>query len=237
MRRVLAYVSVFGMQSQEDARRIIALGAPPERVVVTGSLKTDACRRRRRPRALARAAPPRARTRGSGSRGAPIAARKRSCSTSSCAPDALPASGPAAGSPPSRARRRGRAPDRERGPGRGPPQPAARRPRRPARSSSSTRWASWPRSTAGRGGLRGRQPGAHRRAQCARARAAGKPVLVGPHTSNFRDSAELMQEAGAGSREGRPRARARARALLEDRTSPGPWARPPARRSRDGRAR
>jgi len=38
---VLRRVSVFGMQSQEDARRIIALGAPPERVVVTGSLKTD----------------------------------------------------------------------------------------------------------------------------------------------------------------------------------------------------
>src|SRR5262249_27278701 len=31
----------FGMQSQEDARRIIELGAPPERVVVTGNLKAD----------------------------------------------------------------------------------------------------------------------------------------------------------------------------------------------------
>ena len=39
--RVLRRVSVFAMQSQEDARRIIALGAPPERVMVTGSLKTD----------------------------------------------------------------------------------------------------------------------------------------------------------------------------------------------------
>lgn len=39
--RVLANVSVFGMQSAEDARRIIALGASPERVVVTGNLKTD----------------------------------------------------------------------------------------------------------------------------------------------------------------------------------------------------
>lgn len=38
---VLRRVSVFAMQSHEDARRIIALGAPPERVVVTGSLKTD----------------------------------------------------------------------------------------------------------------------------------------------------------------------------------------------------
>ena len=41
MRRVLADVSVFAMQSEEDARRIVALGAPPERVVVTGNLKTD----------------------------------------------------------------------------------------------------------------------------------------------------------------------------------------------------
>ena len=40
--RVLANVSVFGMQSDEDARRLIALGASPERVVVTGNLKTDA---------------------------------------------------------------------------------------------------------------------------------------------------------------------------------------------------
>jgi 3-deoxy-D-manno-octulosonic-acid transferase len=41
MKRVLADVSVFGMQSAEDARRVIALGAPPERVVVTGNLKAE----------------------------------------------------------------------------------------------------------------------------------------------------------------------------------------------------
>ena len=41
-RPMLESVTVLGMQSQEDARRAIALGAPPERVVVTGSLKTDA---------------------------------------------------------------------------------------------------------------------------------------------------------------------------------------------------
>jgi len=41
MRRVLTDVSVFGMQSAEDARRVIALGAAPERVVVTGNLKTE----------------------------------------------------------------------------------------------------------------------------------------------------------------------------------------------------
>jgi len=39
--RMLRDIAVFAMQSQEDARRIIALGAPPGRVVVTGNLKTD----------------------------------------------------------------------------------------------------------------------------------------------------------------------------------------------------
>jgi 3-deoxy-D-manno-octulosonic-acid transferase len=39
---VLADVRVFAMQSDEDARRIIALGAHPERVVVTGNLKLEA---------------------------------------------------------------------------------------------------------------------------------------------------------------------------------------------------
>ncbi|MBI4610688.1 MAG: 3-deoxy-D-manno-octulosonic acid transferase [Candidatus Rokubacteria bacterium] len=37
--RVLGQISLFAMQSAEDARRIIALGAAPERVVVTGNLK------------------------------------------------------------------------------------------------------------------------------------------------------------------------------------------------------
>lgn len=41
MRRVLADVRVFAMQSHEDARRIIALGASPERVVVAGNLKHE----------------------------------------------------------------------------------------------------------------------------------------------------------------------------------------------------
>jgi len=35
----LAQVAAFGMQTAEDAARIVALGAPPERVRVTGSLK------------------------------------------------------------------------------------------------------------------------------------------------------------------------------------------------------
>jgi len=41
-RRVLENVALFAMQSEEDARRIIALGARPERVVVTGNLKMEA---------------------------------------------------------------------------------------------------------------------------------------------------------------------------------------------------
>lgn len=41
MRSVLDCVSVFAMQSDEDARRIIALGAHPERVVVTGNIKHE----------------------------------------------------------------------------------------------------------------------------------------------------------------------------------------------------
>jgi 3-deoxy-D-manno-octulosonic-acid transferase len=42
MRDVLADVTVFAMRSAEDARRIIALGASPERVFVTGNIKHEA---------------------------------------------------------------------------------------------------------------------------------------------------------------------------------------------------
>lgn len=42
LRRILGRVRVFGMRSEEDARRIIALGALPERVVVTGNIKNEA---------------------------------------------------------------------------------------------------------------------------------------------------------------------------------------------------
>jgi 3-deoxy-D-manno-octulosonic-acid transferase len=41
-RRVLEHVALFCMQSEEDARRIISLGARPERVLVTGNLKMEA---------------------------------------------------------------------------------------------------------------------------------------------------------------------------------------------------
>ncbi len=41
MRPVLAHVDRFLMQSQEDARRVRAIGAPAERVFVTGNLKYD----------------------------------------------------------------------------------------------------------------------------------------------------------------------------------------------------
>jgi 3-deoxy-D-manno-octulosonic-acid transferase len=40
-RRVLDDVALFCMQSEEDARRIISLGARPERVLVTGNLKME----------------------------------------------------------------------------------------------------------------------------------------------------------------------------------------------------
>jgi len=42
LRPVLELVTVFAMRSEEDARRIIVLGAPPERVVVTGNIKHEA---------------------------------------------------------------------------------------------------------------------------------------------------------------------------------------------------
>jgi 3-deoxy-D-manno-octulosonic-acid transferase len=41
VKAMLDRITVFGMQSEEDARRIIMLGAAPERVVVTGNLKAD----------------------------------------------------------------------------------------------------------------------------------------------------------------------------------------------------
>jgi 3-deoxy-D-manno-octulosonic-acid transferase len=41
-RRVLDDVALFCMQSEEDARRVISLGARPERVLVTGNLKMEA---------------------------------------------------------------------------------------------------------------------------------------------------------------------------------------------------
>jgi 3-deoxy-D-manno-octulosonic-acid transferase len=41
MRDVLSDVTVFAMRSAEDARRIIALGARPERVFVTGNVKNE----------------------------------------------------------------------------------------------------------------------------------------------------------------------------------------------------
>ncbi|MBI1894280.1 MAG: 3-deoxy-D-manno-octulosonic acid transferase [Candidatus Rokubacteria bacterium] len=44
LRRVLESVAVFAMQSEEDARRIILLGASPEKVHVTGNLKMESTR-------------------------------------------------------------------------------------------------------------------------------------------------------------------------------------------------
>jgi 3-deoxy-D-manno-octulosonic-acid transferase len=42
VRRMLGHVTVFAMQTAADAARVIALGADPERVVVTGNLKAEA---------------------------------------------------------------------------------------------------------------------------------------------------------------------------------------------------
>jgi 3-deoxy-D-manno-octulosonic-acid transferase len=42
LRPILGRVAVFAMQSDEDARRIVDLGAPPARVFVTGNLKHEA---------------------------------------------------------------------------------------------------------------------------------------------------------------------------------------------------
>jgi 3-deoxy-D-manno-octulosonic-acid transferase len=42
LRPILGHVSVFAMQSDEDARRIVELGAAPARVFVTGNLKHEA---------------------------------------------------------------------------------------------------------------------------------------------------------------------------------------------------
>lgn len=44
MRRVLSRISAFGVQTPEYARRMIELGAPPDRVAVTGSVKFDGVR-------------------------------------------------------------------------------------------------------------------------------------------------------------------------------------------------
>jgi 3-deoxy-D-manno-octulosonic-acid transferase len=41
LKKVLGDAALFLMQSEEDARRLIALGAPTERVIVTGNLKYD----------------------------------------------------------------------------------------------------------------------------------------------------------------------------------------------------
>ena len=93
-RPVLANVDRFCMQSDESARRIIDMGADPEKVMVTGSLKFDSLdvpgavhRRRSRPQSRAALLPHRARSprphrgqhaeggRGAGLRGVPAYSR------------------------------------------------------------------------------------------------------------------------------------------------------------------
>ena len=66
----------------------------------------------------------------------------------------------------------------------------------------------------------------------------GKPVLVGPHTSNFREGAELLQRSGGGLVvKDAPSSSGSSRDCWKTAISPGAWARPAATRSRAGRAR
>ncbi len=77
-RRVLAHVDRFCMQGEESARRIVELGAPRERVTVTGSLKFDSLEF---PSTALRAGP----GRSTGSPAAIIIRPGRSCTTSTSA--------------------------------------------------------------------------------------------------------------------------------------------------------
>jgi 3-deoxy-D-manno-octulosonic-acid transferase len=220
MRRVLADVSVFAMQTHEDARRIIALGASPSRVVVTGNLKSDlvpeatgddtsAWRERLRLGADARLW-----IAGSTHRGeeavvldAFLRARTR------CPPLALLLA-------PRHPERAGEVEEliRERG------LTAARRSRLPADGAPgavvvldtvgelATLYALAEVVFVG-GSLV--PVGGHNVLEPA---MRGKPVLVGPHMSNFREGAELLQRSGGGLvvKDGPELERELAR-LLEDR--------------------
>ena len=210
---------------EEDARRIIALGAPPERVVVTGNLKT-------RP--------------GRPSRPATTPPSGASCSASARttrvwiagsthrgeeavvldafvrAADALPGSGPAPGARATRsAPARSSALIRERGPHRGPAQPPRRRRTAPRRGHHPRHRGRAGRALrAGRRRLRRRQPRADRRAQHARARAARQAGALRPAHEQFpRERRAAAGAAGAAlRRDGRPpSSSASSRALLADR--------------------
>ncbi len=225
MRRVLANVSVFAMQTEEDARRIIALGAPPARVVVTGNLKSDLVPDATGENAAAwrGAAPPRRGRARSGSRAAPTAARRRSSST--------PSSSARAGCPELALLLAPRHPERvgevealirERG------LAAVRRSGLPADAAPG---AVVILDTVGElaalyalaevvfvgGSL---VPiGGHNVLEPA---MRGKPVLVGPHMSNFREGAELLQRSGGGLvvKDGPELERELARLLVDRRARP-----------------
>ena len=225
-----AEVDLFLMQGEAHAERIRAMGAPPERVHVTGNLKFDAVEPRRPARAASRGSCTRRRAaRRCGSRAARWRARRSWCSrrstacASACRRRAL--AGRAA---PPRALRRGAGARRGRGlPLPAPQRPRARRPGATARCCCSTRWASWRRSTPLASVVFvGRQPGAVGRPQHPRARGGRQGRGGRARTwrtsrrspTQFRSESALVQVGSAG--------RARARGLGA-----------PARRAAAARAR
>jgi 3-deoxy-D-manno-octulosonic-acid transferase len=220
MRRVLADVSIFAMQTEEDARRIIALGAPSTRVVVTGNLKSDLLPQTTRddPAAwrarLGLGADARLWIAGSTHRGEETLVLDAFLRARARWPDLAlllaPRHPERAGEVEELLRARGLA--------------AARRSRLPAGAASG---AVVILDTVGElaalytlaeivfvgGSLV--PVGGHNVLEPA---MRGKPVLVGPHTSNFREGAELLQRSGGGLvvKDGTELERELAR-LLEDR--------------------
>ncbi len=199
MRRVLADVSVFAMQSEEDARRIVALGAPLERVVVTGNLKGDlvpekgetAAQWRRR---LGLGAHERLWIAGSTHRGEEAVVLDAFLGARARWPDLILLLAPR------HPERAGEVEELVRSRGLGP----ARRSRPPRERAPG---AVLILDTVGElaelyslaevvfvgGSLV--PVGGHNVLEPA---MRGKPVLFGPHTSNFREGAELLQRSGGG---------------------------------------
>ncbi|MEX2220938.1 MAG: 3-deoxy-D-manno-octulosonic acid transferase [Candidatus Rokuibacteriota bacterium] len=219
MRRVLADVAVFAMQTHEDARRIIALGAPPDRVVVTGNLKndllpeadTDETRGRER---LGLGAEARLWIAGSTHRGEEAVVLDAFLRARTRCPDLALLLAP-------------RHPERA-----DEVEELIR-----ARGLPATRWSRLPEEPAPGGVLIldtvGELAELYRLAEVVFVGGSlvpvgghnvlepamrGKPVLVGPHMSNFREGAELLERSGGGLvvKDGLELERELAR-LLEDR--------------------
>ena len=204
-RRVLDDVDRFCMQSEESARRIIEIGAPRERVTVTGSLKFDSleipgARAGSRPQPRAALFPHSARAAGddrrldaaggrrAGARGVPADPRhlgQRAAHHRAAEAGAL---------------RRGRAAGAAARLARGAPQASCRStPSRASTWSSSTPSASWrsctrsPRLVFVGGSLV--DAGGHNILEPA---VFGKPIVFGPHMHNFAEiSRTFLENRGA----------------------------------------